>query len=122
MSQLFGRERSVSTKHVWNVFRERELEPGATCAKFAQVQTEGLRTDTREATFKYGYPPHKQKKARHTVLKQAEALSGSRLEAFGARTACRGSVPLCWRCEVLRASVRGSPGLARTTTNASVLA
>lgn len=41
MSQLFGRERSVITKHVRNVFRERELEPGATCAKFAQVQTEG---------------------------------------------------------------------------------
>ena len=41
MSQSFGRERSVITKHVRNVFRERELEPGATCAKFAQVQTEG---------------------------------------------------------------------------------
>ena len=48
MSQLFGRERSVITKHVRNVFRERELEPGATCAKFAQVQTEGDRTVTRD--------------------------------------------------------------------------
>lgn len=48
MSQLFGRERSVITKHVRNVFREGELEPGATCAKFAQVQTEGDRTVTRD--------------------------------------------------------------------------
>jgi len=38
MSQLFGRERSVITKHVRNVFREGDLEPGATCAKFAQVE------------------------------------------------------------------------------------
>jgi hypothetical protein len=48
MSQLFARERSVITKHVRNVFREGELDPEATCAKFAQVQTEGERTVTRE--------------------------------------------------------------------------
>ena len=38
---------SFPSKHVRNV-RERELEPGATCAKFAQVQTEGDRTVTRD--------------------------------------------------------------------------
>lgn len=48
MGRLFGRERSVITKHVRNVFREGELEPEATCAKFAQVQTEGERTVTRK--------------------------------------------------------------------------
>ena len=48
MSQLFGRERSVITKHVRNVFQEGELTPEATCAKFAQVQTEGERNVTRE--------------------------------------------------------------------------
>lgn len=48
MSQLFGRERSVITKHLRNVFKEGELDPGPTCAKFAQVQTEGQRTVTRE--------------------------------------------------------------------------
>lgn len=48
MSQLFARERSVITKHVRNVFKESELEAGATSAKFAQVQTEGERTVTRE--------------------------------------------------------------------------
>ncbi len=48
MSGLFGRERSVITKHVRNVFRDGELDPGATCAKFAQVQVEGGRTVNRE--------------------------------------------------------------------------
>ena len=41
MAELFGRERSVITKHLRNVFREGELDPGATSAKFAQVRTEG---------------------------------------------------------------------------------
>lgn len=48
MSRLFGRERSVITKHIRNLFREGELEPEATCSKFALVQTEGERTVTRE--------------------------------------------------------------------------
>ena len=48
MSGLFGRERSVITKHIRNVFRDGELDPGATCAKFAQVQIEGGRTVNRE--------------------------------------------------------------------------
>lgn len=48
MSGLFGRERSVITKHVRNVFRDGELDPGATCAKFAQVQSERGRTVNRE--------------------------------------------------------------------------
>ena len=34
--------------HICNVFREGELDSRATCAKFAQVQTEGARTVTRE--------------------------------------------------------------------------
>ncbi len=48
MAALFGRERSVVTKHLRNVFKEGELDEAATCAKFAQVQTEGGRTVTRE--------------------------------------------------------------------------
>lgn len=35
MGQLFGRERSVVTKHVRNAVQEGELEPGTTSAKFA---------------------------------------------------------------------------------------
>ena len=41
MSQLFGRERSVITKHIRNVFREGELETEATCAKFAHTAEDG---------------------------------------------------------------------------------
>jgi hypothetical protein len=41
MAELFGRERSVISKHMGNVFKEGELDAAATCAKFAQVQTEG---------------------------------------------------------------------------------
>ncbi|HMM44144.1 MAG TPA: virulence protein RhuM/Fic/DOC family protein [Candidatus Macondimonas sp.] len=48
MARLFGRERSVVTKHIRNAFREGELEAQATRAKFAQVQAEGGRTVTRE--------------------------------------------------------------------------
>ena len=40
LSQLFGRERSVITKHVRNVFREGELEPVSVCAKFAHAGSE----------------------------------------------------------------------------------
>ena len=48
MAELFGRERSVVTKHIRNVFKEGELDPGGTSAKFAQVRSEGGRTVTRE--------------------------------------------------------------------------
>lgn len=39
--------RSVITKRVRNVFREGYLASEASCAKLAQVQTEGERTVTR---------------------------------------------------------------------------
>ena len=48
MANLFGRERSVLTKHINNVFKEGELDVNSTCAKFAQVQIEGSREVTRE--------------------------------------------------------------------------
>lgn len=48
MAALFGRERSVISKHLQNIFKDGELESDATCAKFAQVQTEGQRSVTRE--------------------------------------------------------------------------
>jgi len=41
MGELFGRKHSVITKHLRNVYSEHELDPAATCAKFAQVQAEG---------------------------------------------------------------------------------
>ena len=48
MAELFGRDRSVVTKHIRNIFREGELVSGATSAKFAQVQSEGNRSISRE--------------------------------------------------------------------------
>ena len=48
MASLFQRERSVITKHINNVFKEGELDLKATCAKFAQVQSEGGRTVKRD--------------------------------------------------------------------------
>ena len=45
MAELFGRERSVISRHVGNVFKEGELEADSTCAKSAQVQTEGSRLE-----------------------------------------------------------------------------
>jgi hypothetical protein len=37
MGKLFGRERSVITKHLRNVFAEGELEADSVCAKFAHT-------------------------------------------------------------------------------------
>ena len=41
MSWLFGRERSVVTKHVRNVFRDGELDARSVCAKFAHTAADG---------------------------------------------------------------------------------
>jgi len=41
MSQLFGRERSVITKHLRNVFAEGELDADSVCAKFARTAADG---------------------------------------------------------------------------------
>jgi hypothetical protein len=41
MAELFGRERSVVTKHVRNVFREGELAADSVCAKFAHTAADG---------------------------------------------------------------------------------
>jgi hypothetical protein len=41
MSKLFGRERSVVTKHLNNIFLERELKRSAVCANFARTAEDG---------------------------------------------------------------------------------
>ena len=41
MSQLFGRERSVITKHIRNVFAEGELDAKSVCARFAHTAADG---------------------------------------------------------------------------------
>ena len=51
IAMLFGVERSVVTKHLQNIFQEGELDKNSTCAKIAQVQTEGQRQVTRNVEF-----------------------------------------------------------------------
>lgn len=48
MGRLFRRGRSFITKHLRNVFREGNLDPGETCAKLAHVQAAGARAIKRE--------------------------------------------------------------------------
>lgn len=48
LAELFQRDKSVISKHIKNVFDERELDPTATVAKFATVQKEGDREVSRE--------------------------------------------------------------------------
>ena len=51
IAELFGVERSVVTKHLLNIFAEKELNKESTCAIFAQVQKEGEREVTRNIEF-----------------------------------------------------------------------
>jgi len=41
IAELFGVDRSVVTKHFQNIYATGELNKKATCAIFAQVQSEG---------------------------------------------------------------------------------
>ena len=41
MSKLFGRDKSVISKHIKNIFEDEELEEISTVANFATVQKEG---------------------------------------------------------------------------------
>jgi hypothetical protein len=51
IAELFDVDRSVVTKHLQNIFQEGELDKNLTCAKIAQVQTEGQREVTRNVEF-----------------------------------------------------------------------
>ncbi|MEK7128541.1 MAG: virulence protein RhuM/Fic/DOC family protein [Patescibacteria group bacterium] len=48
IASIFAIERSVITKHIRNIYKEKELEEKATSAKIALVQTEGERTIERD--------------------------------------------------------------------------
>lgn len=51
MAELFDTDRSVVNKHIASIYDSGELERESTCAKFAQVQTEGDREVTRKLDF-----------------------------------------------------------------------
>lgn len=41
MAELFARERSVISKHLRNIFKDKELDPDSGCAIFAQTAADG---------------------------------------------------------------------------------
>lgn len=51
MGDLFGVDRTVVNRHIRNIYKSGELEESATCAKIAQVQSEGGRTVSRVVPF-----------------------------------------------------------------------
>lgn len=51
MSQLFGRDKSVISRHIRNIFQERELLREATVAKFATIQIENGRDVLRQIDY-----------------------------------------------------------------------
>ena len=51
MSDLFVTDRTSITKHIRNIYNSKELDENSTCAKIAQVQTEGHRSVTRLMTY-----------------------------------------------------------------------
>ena len=51
ISDLFEKDRSTVQRHIKNIYKEGELEQGATCAFFAQVQKEGSRNVTRQIPY-----------------------------------------------------------------------
>jgi len=51
ISDIFGVERSVVTKHIRNIYKDNEVDKNATSAKIAQVQTEGKRTVKRDVEY-----------------------------------------------------------------------
>ena len=51
MAELFQKDRTVITRHINNIYRVDELDREATCAKIAQVQTEGKRQVTRTIPY-----------------------------------------------------------------------
>lgn len=51
LSELFGRDKSVISRHLKNIYQDEELDYSSTVAKNAIVQKEGKRTVEREVEF-----------------------------------------------------------------------
>ena len=51
MTELFKRDKSVISRHISNIFKEKELEKNSTVANFATVQNESGRTVTRNIDY-----------------------------------------------------------------------
>ena len=51
LTRLFKIDRTGITRHINNIYRDKELEENSTCAKIAQVQKEGSRSVTRNISY-----------------------------------------------------------------------
>lgn len=54
IAEIFGVDRSVVTKHIRNIFKDKELDKKLVCAKFAQTTQHGAmkgKTQTKEVEF-----------------------------------------------------------------------
>ena len=51
LSTLFKRDKSVISRHISNIYKEKELQKSSTVANFATVQTEGNRRIERKVEF-----------------------------------------------------------------------
>lgn len=51
LTKLFNIDRTGITRHINNIYKDEELEENSTCAKIAQVQTEGSRSVTRNIAY-----------------------------------------------------------------------
>src|SRR5699024_10595313 len=51
IAELFGRDKSVISRHLKNIYTQKELDYDSTVAKNATVQTEGKRKVEREIEF-----------------------------------------------------------------------
>ncbi len=51
IAELFGRDKSVISRHIKNIFKTGELDKNSTVAKIATVQKEGEREVVREIEF-----------------------------------------------------------------------
>ena len=51
MAELFGVDRTSIVRHIRNIYKSEELDQNSTCAKNAQVRTEGRRSILREIPY-----------------------------------------------------------------------
>lgn len=51
LTQLFDRDKSVISRHIRNIYKEKELDKESSVAKIATVQTEGDRKVERNVNF-----------------------------------------------------------------------
>ena len=51
MAELFGVDRTSIVRHIRNIYKSEELDQNSTCAKNAQVRTEGHRSILREIPY-----------------------------------------------------------------------